>query len=98
MRRGLIPIVALMIAAPFKGKGVTRDLPEAIRLWSWAAQHGEPHAQFDLAEMYINGVGVSKDLKKSLSLFAQAANAIDLSKQLKEVSSQMNQEETAELR
>jgi TPR repeat protein len=76
---------------------VTRDLPEAIRLWSWAAQQGEPYAQFDLAEMYMNGVGVSKDLKKSFSLFAQAAKRFDVSKQLKEVSSQMNQEETAEL-
>jgi TPR repeat protein len=81
----------------FEGKAGTRDLPGAIRLWSWAAQQGEPRAQFNLAEMYMKGVGVSKDLRKSLSLFSQAAKRFDVSKQLKEVSSQMNQEETAEL-
>jgi TPR repeat protein len=81
----------------FEGKGGTRDLSEAIRLWSWAAQQGEPVAQFNLAEVYMKGAGVSKDLKKSLSLFTQAAKRFDVSKQLKEVSSQMEQEETAEL-
>jgi TPR repeat protein len=81
----------------FEGKGGKRDLPEAIRLWGWAAQQGEPCAQFNLAEIYMKGVGVSKDLKKSLSLFTQAAKRFDVSKQLKEVSSQMEQEETAEL-
>jgi TPR repeat protein len=82
----------------FEGKGGTRDLPEAIRLWSWAAQQGEPVAQFNLAEVYMKGVGVSKDLRKSLSLFTQAAKRFDVSKQLKEVSSQMEQEQIAEVR
>ena len=45
----------------------------------------------------MKGVGVSKDLRKSLSLFTQAVKRFDVSKQLKEVSSQMKQEETAEL-
>jgi len=81
----------------FEGKGGTRDLPEAIRLWSWAAQQGEPRAQFNLAEVYMKGVGVSKDLRKSISLFTQAAKRFDVSKQLKEIYSQMEKEETAEL-
>jgi TPR repeat protein len=81
----------------FEGKGGTRDLPEAIRLWSWAAQQGEPRAQFNLAEIYMKGIGVSKDLRTSLSLFTQAAKRFDVSKQLKEVSSKMEQEEIAEL-
>jgi hypothetical protein len=45
----------------------------------------------------MKGVGVPKDLRKSLSLFTQAAKRFDVSKQLKEISSQMEQEETAEL-
>jgi TPR repeat protein len=66
-------------------------------LWSWAAQQGEPRAQFNLAEIYMKGIGVSKDLRTSLSLFTQAATRFDVSKQLKEVSSKMEQEEIAEL-
>jgi TPR repeat protein len=68
----------------FDGEGLTRDVAEAIRLWSWAAERGEPHAQLDLAMIDINAGG-HKDLEKSLSLLTQET-AMNVRKRLAELS------------
>jgi TPR repeat protein len=80
----------------FHGEGIDRDLPQAVKLWTWAAERGDAYAQFDLAEMYLTGAGVRRDLAKAYSLFALAGKTMDVSQQLNEVSSKMNFDEIAE--
>ena len=43
------------------GKGVERDLSEAVKWWRKAARQGYPDAQYNLGAMYYNGRGVEKD-------------------------------------
>jgi TPR repeat protein len=38
------------------------------------AQEGDPDAQYNLAYIYENGIGVPKDESKALELYQQAAN------------------------
>jgi TPR repeat protein len=80
-----------------QGKGRDRDFQEAIKLWSWAADRGDAYAQFNLAGMYMAGVSVHRDLSKAYSLFTSAGKALDVSKQLSELSSKKNPDEVARL-
>ncbi len=49
------------------------DYPAAIRQWQGPAEKGDPDAQFNLAQAYKLGRGVSQDLAKAEQLFARAA-------------------------
>jgi len=63
-------------------------LPEAVRLWSWAADKGNAYAQFNLAQAYAAGKGVPKDLSRAREFFDLAGRKMDVSKQLDALSSQ----------
>jgi TPR repeat protein len=77
----------------FWGTGIERNLAEAVKLWASAAEKGNSYAQFNLAEMYMAGWGVPRDFAKAYSLFTLAGKTLDVSKQLRELSSKMNQGE-----
>jgi hypothetical protein len=81
-----------------KGAGIGQDLQEAVKLWTMAADHGNAYAQFDLAEIYMHGAGVPRDLDKALDLFTLAGKTLDVSKQMNELSSEMDEAETVKLR
>jgi TPR repeat protein len=46
---------------------------ESVRWFERAADHNAPEAQFALGKAFLNGVGVSKDIARACSWFAQAA-------------------------
>ncbi|MGZ4953468.1 MAG: tetratricopeptide repeat protein [Methylobacter sp.] len=50
---------------------VTED---KISQWRREAKAGDPDAQYNLAYIYENGLGVPKDEAKALELYQQAAN------------------------
>jgi len=80
-----------------EGKGLRRDLHEAVKLWTWAADRGDAYAQFDLAQLYVTGTGVNRDLVKAYSLFTSAGKTLDVSKQLSKLSSAMSQDGLAKV-
>ena len=45
-----------------------RDYPKAAQLWTQAAQQGHWKAQFNLAGLYLQGMGVPQDADKALEL------------------------------
>ncbi len=49
------------------------DYPKALELWQAQAEQGDVKAQFELAWLYTNGLGTTKDLAKAASYFSQAA-------------------------
>lgn len=50
-----------------------KDFSKAFRLWQPIAKKGFPKAQFNLAILYIDGLGAPKDLKKAVEWFRKAA-------------------------
>jgi len=78
-----------------RGKGAGRDVEGAIKMWALAADQGDAYAQFNLAQMYLTGTGVNRDPVKAYSLLALAGKTLDVSKQLRELSSQISSEEMA---
>jgi TPR repeat protein len=60
-----------------------------------AADQGNPDAQFDLAELYMTGTGVPRDFDEASTLFTLASKTLDVSKQLKELSSKRGESESA---
>jgi TPR repeat protein len=67
----------------------------ATKLWTQAAEVGNPYAQFDLAELYWKGIGVPCDLPKAYALFTKAGKSLDVSKPLVSLSAEMRQEVVA---
>jgi hypothetical protein len=55
------------------GTGVGKDMNEAVRWYSLAAERGDRFAARDLAKMYYQGDGVGKDFKQFLAWTAKAA-------------------------
>ena len=55
------------------GKGVGKDLTEAVRLYKSPADQGDADAQYNLAICYKNGKGVGKDLEQAKKYFSLAA-------------------------
>lgn len=53
---------------------VTTVTQDRIAKWRREAQAGDPDAQYNLAYIYENGLGVPKDEAKALELYQQAAN------------------------
>jgi TPR repeat protein len=60
-----------------------------VRLWTFAAEKGTAYAQFNLAQLYMSGTGVRRDLEKAHSLFALAGKSLDVSKQMSFLASLM---------
>ncbi len=80
-----------------RGEGVGRDLQEAVKLWSWAAEQGNAYAQFNLAGLYMTGTGVQRDLGKADTLYTLAGKTLDVSKQLSELSPEIDPDESAKV-
>lgn len=55
------------------GTGVGKDINEAVRWYSLAAERGDRFAARDLAKMYFQGEGVDRDMKQFLAWTAKAA-------------------------
>ena len=55
------------------GRGVEKDLTQAVCWFRRAAEQGEPGATACLGYLYLNGKGVEKDMDQAFSLFQQAA-------------------------
>lgn len=53
-----------------KGRGVERDMGEAIRWWTIASEQGWAHAQLKLGEAYRDGRGVEQDPVEALKWLA----------------------------
>ena len=51
----------------------SEDNAGALRLYSEAAEAGDPAGQFGLAELYANGEGVKRDVRRAVKLFEAAA-------------------------
>ena len=77
------------------GRGVDQNLNEAVKFLTLAADKGNAYAQFNLAGLYVAGTGVKRDLRKAYSLFTLAGKTLDASKQLNEISSQLEREGAA---
>jgi TPR repeat protein len=57
----------------YKGQGVSRNYPEAARLFRLAAEKGEPYAQSNLAYMCEIGEGVPQDYQEAAKWYLKAA-------------------------
>ena len=55
---------------------------EALRLLTAAATRGAPRAKANLARMYVEGLGVKKDLSEGMRLYEEAANASEFFAQI----------------
>lgn len=66
-----------------------------MKFLTLAADKGNAYAQFNLAGLYASGTGVKRDLRKAYSLFILAGRPLDVSKQLNEISSQVEREASA---
>src|SRR5207245_4013321 len=82
----------------YKGDGIGQDLQEAIKLWTVAADQGNTYAQLFLADAYRTGTGVPRDLDKAHALFMLAGKTVDVTKQMKELSSQTDGTKAVKLR
>ena len=56
------------------GLGVTRSMPEALRLFRLAAAKGDAGSQYQLGQMYLNGFGVKRSEKAAAQFFLMAAD------------------------
>lgn len=55
------------------GKGVSKDLPEAVKWFRKAAEQGHAGAQYILGGCYANGKGVSQDYEEAVNWYSKAA-------------------------
>ncbi len=56
-------------------KGLTQDLPTAVKLYQTGADKGHAESQNMLGQLYQNGTGVPKDMSKAYAWFQKAADA-----------------------
>ncbi len=56
----------------YSGRGVKKDLIEAIKWFNIAAEDGSGEAEYYLANCYYFGFGVEKNYKKALDFFLRA--------------------------
>lgn len=55
------------------GRGVEKNLAEALRLFHESADQGNPYGQMNLGLMYENGAGVKQDRAEALDWYRKAA-------------------------
>ena len=67
----------------FKGEGVAKNYPEAVKWFQKAAERGHPGGIYMLAICYDNGLGVAKDFETALKLLRQAAEVGVIEAQVK---------------
>jgi len=56
-----------------EGKGMSQDYAAAFKLFQKAADQGAVKSQATLGEMYLEGQGVPKDVKKGCGILRDAA-------------------------
>lgn len=56
-----------------KPEVVKRDLAEGTRWIRFAAEHNEPHAQFELGQLYESGTGMAASLTQAASWYLKSA-------------------------
>jgi uncharacterized protein len=56
-------------------KGLTQDLPTAVKLYQAGAEKGHAESQNMLGQLYQNGSGLPKDLEKAYAWYQKAADA-----------------------
>jgi len=54
-----------------KGKGVAKDVDEAVRWCKKSAEQNDADALFLLAQLYESGIGVQQDLREAISLYTK---------------------------
>jgi len=57
-----------------RGQGVSQDDAEAARFFTESAKQGLPNAQMRLAELYVEGRGVTRDFQAAYAWYAVADN------------------------
>lgn len=58
------------------GRGAApMDIPQAVKLYTLAAEQGNYEAIYHLGECYLNGIGVEQDKKQAFDLLFKAAQA-----------------------
>jgi uncharacterized protein len=67
----------------WEGKGVERDLPEALSWYQRAANQGHREALVRLAESYERGEGISQDYVKASRMYALAADRGDVKSEIR---------------
>lgn len=70
------------------GQGVTKNVTEAVRWYTAAAEQGDVYAQYNLARLYYDVNDMPRDRQKALECYQKAANqgfpdAIDAVRRLK---------------
>ncbi len=56
-----------------RGRGVPKDLSEAVRWYRKSAEQGYDKAQYNLAKMYEMGMGVPRNYAQALKWYHKAA-------------------------
>jgi len=93
----MVPLLFSLFGSPIflRGQGGERNVSEAVRFLTLAADKGNAHAQFNLAVLYRSGAGAKRDLRKAYALFNLAGETLDVSNQLNEISSELGREDSA---
>ena len=63
----------LLASMLHRGRGVEKNLEQALQLYKHSAEQGYKYAQIILAAMFRSGAGVAKDLKAAAHWFGKAA-------------------------
>ena len=73
-RRGLARCQVVLANQYRSGKGVPKDLAEAVRWYRKAADQGDAAGQHELGTMLDAGLGIAKDEAQATALFRKAAD------------------------
>jgi len=65
------------LAVLIAGSGAKPDYPAAVKWFIEAASRGLPDSQYNLAVLYENGLGVTKDLREAYKWLLLAAKSGD---------------------
>lgn len=57
----------------YEGRGVARDMEQAVAWYRKAAEQGDPRAQYNLGVCYELGQGVKQDQEKAATWYYNAA-------------------------
>lgn len=71
------PQNALSVADRKGHSGEQTNHVQAVKYYRFAAEHGDPSAQYFLADYYLKGIGVSKDKAKAVEWLRKAAEKGD---------------------
>jgi TPR repeat protein len=58
----------------YNGRGVPKNLQDAVKWYRMAAAQGDPKAQYNLGFMYANGEGVPKNLPRGYMWWSLSSN------------------------